>query len=147
MSGADGQNPPEPREVTAPADAMSEFTGHTVNRLFAVGLRLESARSIVGTGPAGDRIAAATDEIDRLIRDIRTTMFGRIEKHRAPLNERLAQTARALSATALNTAELLQRQADYDGRPARLDYPTEIKRWRAFADQAEQLVKRLEQTP
>ncbi|HXZ75725.1 MAG TPA: GAF domain-containing protein [Streptosporangiaceae bacterium] len=56
-------------------EAMSRFAGHVVNRLFSAGLSLESARSIVGNGPAGDRVAAATDELDQTIRDIRAIMF------------------------------------------------------------------------
>jgi len=56
-------------------DSMSRFAGDVVYRLFSAGLSLESARSIVGKGPAGDRVAAAIDEIDRTIRDIRTIVF------------------------------------------------------------------------
>ena len=40
-----------------------------------------------------------------------------------------------------------ERQADQARRPGQLDYPTEIKRWRAFADQAEQMARRWEQRP
>lgn len=58
-------------------DTMSEFAGIIVNRLFSVGLSLESARSLVGDGPAGDRLWAATQETDLLIRDIRTIIFNR----------------------------------------------------------------------
>jgi len=54
---------------------MSRFAADIVHRLFSIGLSLDSARSIVTKGPAGDRIAAATDEIDRTIRDIRTAVF------------------------------------------------------------------------
>ena len=36
-----------------PLDVMSGFPGKVVNRLFSVGLSLESARSIVGDGPPG----------------------------------------------------------------------------------------------
>jgi len=56
-------------------ETMSRFAGDVVHRLFSAGLSMESARSIVGKGPAGDRVAAATDEIDRTIRDIRTIVF------------------------------------------------------------------------
>ena len=64
----------------APLDeTMSRFAGDVVNRLFSIGLRLDSALSISGNGPAGDRIAAATDELDRLIRDIRTMAFSLAE--------------------------------------------------------------------
>jgi hypothetical protein len=118
-----------------------------VNGLFSVGLSLESARSIVGMGPAGDRIAAATDAVDRLIRDIRTAMFGPVEDRPAVLNERMAQRARAMQERALDAVALLERQADRARPPERLDYLTEIKRWRAFADQAEQMARRWEQWP
>ena len=147
MSDADGPNLPRPSEPLTQRNAMSEFAGHIVNRLFSVGLSLESAHSIVGNGPAGDRIAGATDEFDRLIRDIRTALFDRDEDRSALLQERLAHTARVLQATALNAAALLERQADYARAPARLDYPVEIKRWRAFAEQAEQMAKHWEQAP
>ncbi len=56
-------------------DAMTQFANEVVYRLFSVGLSLESARSIVGEGPAADRVAAATREVDRLIHDIRTILF------------------------------------------------------------------------
>ena len=147
MSDADGQNLPGPLESAAPEDTMAEFVGCIVNRLFSVGLSLESARSIVGDGPAGDRIAAAIDEVDCIIRDIRTAMFGLVEDRPALLKERMARTARALQVNALNAVELLERQAARDRPPARLDYQAEIKRWRAFADQAEQMAKRWEQPP
>ena len=126
---------------------MSELVSYIVNRLFSVGLSLESARSIVGSGPAGDRIAAATGGVDHMIRDIRTAVFGLVEDRPALLEERMARTARALQVNALNAAALLERQADLARPPARLDYPTEIKRWRAFADQAEQMAECWEQQP
>ena len=112
MSDADSQSLPGSLEPAAPQDAMPELTGYIVNRLFSVGLSLESARDIAGHGPAGDRIAAATDVVDRLIRDIRTAMFGISEDGPALVEERMARTARALQATALNAAALLERQAD-----------------------------------
>ena len=145
MSEACGQDRPGPLEPAAPQNTTPEFAGYVVNRLFSVGLRLESARSIVGNGPAGDRIAAATDEVDRMIRDIRTALFGLVEDHPAVLEECMARTARAMQAKALNAAALLEEQADLARPPTLLDYRTEIKRWRAFADQAEQMAKRWEQ--
>jgi hypothetical protein len=145
MSDAGGRNLPGPPEPPTPEDAMSEFACHIVNQLFSVGLSLESARSIVGNGPAGDRIAAATDEVDRMIRGIRTVMFGRVEDRPAVLKQRMACTARSAQVSALNAAELLERQADRAGPPARLDHQAEIKSWRAFADQAEQMAERWEQ--
>jgi hypothetical protein len=147
MSDAGGPDLPVPREAAVPEDTMPEFVSDIVNRLFSVGLMLESARGIVRAGPAGDRIAAATDEVDRMIRDIRTAMFGLAEDRPALPKERMAQAARAMQVNALNAAALLERQADRDRPPGRLDYPTEIKRWRAFAYQAEQMAKRWEQPP
>jgi hypothetical protein len=54
---------------------ITEFARHLVNRLFAAGLDLESARSMVGDSEAGRRIEAAVDQLDQMIRDIRTTVF------------------------------------------------------------------------
>jgi len=74
----DGLGDHERIPVRRPAsvdETMSEFAGDVVNCLFSVGRSLEAARSIVGEGPAGDRVTAATDELDRMIRDIREIVF------------------------------------------------------------------------
>jgi hypothetical protein len=63
------------REAASPDNTMSQFAGYIVNQLFSVGLSLDSAHSIVGEASAGDRVAAATDEVDRLIREIRDHVF------------------------------------------------------------------------
>ena len=60
-------------------DTTSRFAEDVVNRLFSIGLSLDSALSIAGNGPAADRIAAANDELDHLIRDIRTAVFSLAE--------------------------------------------------------------------
>lgn len=65
----------------------------------------------------------------------------------AELREHVARTAHALQSAAADTAALLQQQAGPAGQPARIDYPTEAKRWRAFADQAEQMAEQWEQRP
>ena len=54
MSDTDSRDLPGP---PASADVMSELAGHIVNWLFLIGLNLDSARSIVRDGPAGDRPA------------------------------------------------------------------------------------------
>jgi hypothetical protein len=245
MSDADSQNLTGPLEPAAPGDTMPELAGYIVNGLFSVGLSLESARSIVGNGPAGDRIAAATDQVDHLIRDIRTALLslpadrgnpspdrwpqppgghtertgkllgsvvktiftvgghlqtaadlpqevtrmritealhwlddlaGQIRDYMftengretppgparrtlpngperlartadrlASLRARRARTAHALQAAAADAAALLEQQAELAKQPGRMDYPPEIKRWRAFAEQAEQMARRWEQ--
>ncbi|HWG01797.1 MAG TPA: hypothetical protein VG164_08110 [Trebonia sp.] len=147
MSGGDVQDLPAPSAPAASPEAMTEFACYVVNRLFSVGLSLESAHSIVGDGPAENRIAAATAEIDQLIRDVRVTLLEITGDPRASLNYRMARTARALQARALEAAALLEHRAAIARRPSPLDYPAEIKRWQAFARQAEQMASRLEQPP
>ena len=56
----------------------------------------------------------------------------------------MAERAYAVYLAAADTAALLERQADLVGQPGRIDYPTEIKRWRAFAEQARQMAERWE---
>lgn len=224
-------------------DVTSQLLGEVVHRLFSVGLSLDSARSMIPNSAARDRVDPATDQVDRIIRDIRTIMFSlavdaesssperwpvppgpqgertaelldwvtnrvfsaglalhsggelpggtaepqiaeallhldeaarAIRDHvfadgarpgharisapqsqerpagpvdRAALRQRMARTARALQVSAADAAALLEQQADLAGQPQRLDYPTEIKRWRAFADQAGQMAKLWEQPP
>jgi hypothetical protein len=158
MSDADSQDMPGPPEPAAQADAMPELAGYIVNGLFSIGLSLESVRSMIEDGPAGDRIATATGMVDRLIREIRQRAFaepqdddqerpGQTADRAALLQERMARTARALQASAAEYAALLQQRADLSRPPQRMDYPAEIKRWRAFADQAEQMARRWEQRP
>ena len=146
-AGPGGRERGPVREAASADAAMSDFVGHIVNQLFSVGLSLESARSIVGKGPAADRLAAATEEVDHLIREIRTIMFSRTGERTALLRDRMLQAARESQAAALDAAALLERQADLVRPPWRVDYPTEIKRWRAVARQAEQMAKRWEERP
>lgn len=63
----------------------------------------------------------------------------------ALLRQRVAQTAQAMQFTAADTAALLEQQADVLGQqPTRIDYPTEIKQWQVFADQAGLMAERWE---
>ena len=134
-------------DVSENVQGPSETAEHLVRRLFSIGLTLESARSIVGDGPAGDRIAAATDELDRLIHDVRTATFGQVMDRPAVdgQRERMASMARALLDCAMRNAEILEEQRRRAGQPARVDYETEIKRWRSYADQAAYMIKRCDQ--
>lgn len=68
--GAGMTDQPVPAET-----ALVEFAEEIARRLFAAGLSLASAQSIVGDGPAGDRVATAIDELDRAIKGIRTRVF------------------------------------------------------------------------
>lgn len=147
MSSSDGEGLPGRPEPTVTQDSTSEFAGIVVNRLFSIGLSLECARSIVGNGPAGDRVAATTDEVDELISDIRATVFRSDADPLVAARGRSARTARALQARALDAAALLERRAEIARRPPRMDYRAEIKRWRAFAVEAEKMAQRWEHPP
>jgi hypothetical protein len=74
----DGEGPPGPgpgHEPAPPETALAGLADKIVRRLFAAGLSLASVQAIIGEGPAGDRVAACVDELDRGIRDIRAVML------------------------------------------------------------------------
>ena len=118
---------------------MSDFAGYVVNRLFTIGLKLESTRSIAGADPACEQIRAVAGEIDQLINDIRVTTLNPTAHSEVTLKEHMAFTAREVQARALDAAARLERQAD-EG----LDHRAEIRLWQAFADQADWMAKRWE---
>lgn len=64
-----------------------------MNRLFSAGLSLESARSIIGDGPACGRVAAAVSELDQTILDIRTGLW--------PATRKTAATPKGLDRAAV----------------------------------------------
>jgi hypothetical protein len=144
MSDGDSLDLPGPPESASTEETLSQFAGDLVNRLFAIGLSLNDARSSVGHGQADNRIIATTDEVDRLIRDIRTAAFSLLVDRPAALRARMLRVAVAMQRNALHTVAVLD-EASSTRPPVRLDYLTEIKRWRAFADQAEQMARRWEQ--
>ena len=132
--GPSSREPGPAGEAASPDDTMTLFAEYIVNRLFSVGLGLDSALSIVGNGPAGDRVAAVTDEVDHLIRQIRDYVFaGRTQgtqpglpwesrlgdqerpapaADRAALpQERMTRTARALQESAADYAALLEQRS------------------------------------
>jgi hypothetical protein len=103
-----------------------------------------------------DAVEAARDHVSaEQSREVQSALVGSplmrpgrlrwAEGRAALLRERLIVTVRALQASAAETATLLEQQAGLVKKPARADYPTEIKRWQTFADQAEQMATRLEQ--
>jgi GAF domain-containing protein len=73
-TGASQRRPAD--QPASPDETMSRFAGDIVHRLFSIGLSLDGARGIATDGPGGDRLAAVTGELDRLIRDIRAIVFG-----------------------------------------------------------------------
>jgi GAF domain len=77
LAGDDGDDPQSRlhEQLALPETALAEFAGEVVHQLFAAGLSLASAQALVGDGAAGDRVAAAINELDRAIRDIQTTVI------------------------------------------------------------------------
>lgn len=147
VGDADGQDPPGSPESAGRRATFSEFASHIASRLFSVGQKLDSARSIAGDGPAGDRIVAAADEVDQLISDIRANVVSSSADPAASFRKRMARTARELQERALESAALLERQAYIVRQPSRLDYRAEVKRWQAFADQADKMATQWELPP
>jgi hypothetical protein len=60
------------------------------------------------------------------------------------LREQLRQAASAIHAEAADTAVLLEQRGELV-TPWEIDYPTEIKRWRALAEFTEKMTRRSEQ--
>jgi len=110
-------------EPAPPATALEEFAGEVVRRLFAAGLSLASAQAIIGGGAAGDRVAAAVDELDSTIRDVRAMMLrGPGGLHRQPAFDDGAGGTLALSLAARRRGESGQ-MAVKPGQPQQAQHP------------------------
>lgn len=57
---------------------------HVIQRLFAVGMSLEAARTALGDDPAARRVAGAVEELDDTIRQIRSVIFSLEVRSRHP---------------------------------------------------------------
>jgi len=164
MPGAAG-----PPRAADQADRAEQLLDWVVTSIFDIGVTLEAA-SDLPPDAAGMRITEALRRLDDVVQQVRRHVFAQRAQaaepgfaQRSPLDsrqrlaqatdrvatlqERVAQTARAVQSAAADTAALLQQQADLAKQPARIDYPAEIKRWRAFADQAEQMARRWDRRP
>ena len=160
----------EQRIQTAdPVARAEELLGMAVASIFDVGLILQAGIDLPPDVTA-QRITEALRRLDDAVRDIRNHVFAERGQNVEPglarrppphvlersararnrselLQRQVAQTARAMQSAAADTAALLKGQADLLGQPGRIDYPTEIKKWRAFADQAMRMAERWEQPP
>jgi anti-sigma B factor antagonist len=151
------------------ADRATELLNWSVDSILAIGVLLQDAHEL-SRDAAEPRIAEALHRLDGVVREVRGHMFA---EHRlgpqpgparslplrarggsahapdrmALLRERAARTARALQLAAADAVAFLEQRADLVRQPGRMDHATEIKRWRAFADEAEQMAKRWEQQP
>ena len=65
------------------AGSLTDMLGLVVHRLFGVGLELQSAASRAD-GPAAERLRRAIDELDNLIREVRSAAF----RHGRPRHDR-----------------------------------------------------------
>lgn len=145
-----------------------ELLDSVVHNVFIVGLMVQAAAGLPRA--AAQRITEALGRLDDVAQEVRDDVLAERGRDTGPdrawrpppdlleraalarnrsavLRERVAQTAHALHFAAADTAALLERQADLLGPPSRLDHPTEIKRWRVFADQAGQMAQRWERRP
>jgi len=137
-----------------------------VARIFDVALILQAAIDLPPDVTV-QRIIEALGLLDEVIREARDHVFEDsqgIEPDRAwrpprhvlqrsaeawdrsaLLQRHVAHTAHALHLAASDTAAMLAQRADLIDQPGRIDYPTEIKRLRALADQARQMAERWKQ--
>jgi anti-sigma B factor antagonist len=161
-----GQHAPPTADRAARAE---ELLAVTVDSIFTAGLILQAASDLPPAVTA-QRITEALRRLDDSVREKRNHVFAerrqgdwpglagtsspdllerwsRARNRSQSLQTHVAQTARALQSAATDTAALLERRADLLSQPRRIDYPTEIKRWRTLADQAERMAERWEQRP
>jgi hypothetical protein len=94
------------------------------------------------SGQGGQATRPRPDPSERA--ELNTNSAAMLQYRMASLRQRVIQTANALQVSAAETACLLERRDDLLKPPARIDFPTEIKRWRTFADQAKEVAERLE---
>jgi len=160
---------PGPAVISDQVTRAGELLDSVAHNIFIVGLMLQAATDLPRDA-AAQRITEVLGRLDDVVRVVRDQVFasrgqgvwsGRawrpppdvleraaLARNRsALLRQRVAQTARAMHFAAADTAALLERHADLLGQPSRIDYPTEIKRWRVFADQARQMAECWDQRP
>lgn len=150
-------------------ERAEELLDWVVNSIFIVAVSLQTALDLPRAVSA-ERMAEALGRLDDVVIQVRHQVFAnrgqgippdlarrlppdlrerldRAGDRGAVLRQRMAQTAYTIQFTAADTAALLEQRADLLRPPGHIDYPTEIKRWRALADQAGQMAERWEQWP
>jgi len=165
---APGSADPDRAAAADPAD-RAELLEWVVHSVFNVGLTLQAAIDLP-PDITSRRIIEALCHLDDLVREIRRHVFAEHGQESQPalpprrpqdaqersalaldrtalLRQRVMQTADALHSAAADTATLLEQRADLLGEPRRTDYPSEIKRWRVLADQAQQMAEYWAQRP
>lgn len=158
---------PDGAQIADHGARPEELLHVVVASMLDVGVILQTAIDLP-PGVTTQRIIEALRRLDDAVRDVRDHMFAEpaqsgdpdlawqpprhvlersaLAKDRSELLQRhVAQTAHALYSAAADTAALLERRADLLRQLGRIDYQTEIKRWRTLADQARQMAERWEQ--
>lgn len=164
-----GPDPAGLAQAADPAGRAGELPDWVVSSILDVGVSLQAAVDMP-RDITDQRITDARRRLDDVVREIRDDVAAgrgqgtrpdparrplpearersaRVRDRSALLRQRVAHTAHAVHLAAADTAALLERRADLLGQPGRIDYPTEIKRWRVFADEAQQMAERWEQRP
>jgi anti-sigma B factor antagonist len=139
-----------------PANRARDLLDWVVTSIDNVGVSLQAAVDLP-RDVTTQRITVALHRLDDVAREIRRHVLTEHDQGARPsparrrppgIHERSAVTVkRAAQFAAADTAALLQQRADTLRLPGRIDYPTEIKQWRVFADQAGQMAHRWEQRP
>ena len=171
IAAAAGRREAHGEHRTGAADPVAragELLDSVVHDIFIVGLMVQAASGLPRA--AAQRITEALGRLDDVAQEVRDDVLAERGRRTGPdrawrpppdvlersalarnrsavLRERVAQTAHALHFAAADTAALLEQQAGLLGPPPHLDHPTEIKRWRVLANQAEQMAERWEQRP
>jgi len=150
-----------------PVAHAQELLNVAVIGISSAGLTLQAAVDLP-PDVTGQRINEVLRRLDDIVREIRTHLLtdrgpgngpdaawrvpphilerSTQTKHRPELLQKhVARTARAVQSAAADTAALMEQRADLLRHPGRIDYPTDIKRWRVLADQARQIAERWEQ--
>lgn len=151
------------------ADRTGELLDWVVNSIFSVSASLQAAADLP-CDLTSQCITEALAGLDDVVRGIRDHVFAEASQQIQPglarrrrldatersaltryrsalLRQRVAQTAHAVHSTAADAAALLEQRVDLLREPGRIDYRTEIKRWRVLAEQAREIAERWEQRP
>jgi signal transduction histidine kinase len=106
--------------VTDRERIAADLHDHVLQRLFALGLGLQAAHARLPVSEAARRVDDAVDQIDGIIRDIRTSIF---DLHTARIGAGLSSRVRAVAtemAADTDVEPVVRLSGDVDGAPEQL---------------------------